>query len=98
MVPLSAHNIGLVSFSDMIKRVFIALVLLASGLSSLYAVRIMPLGDSNTFGWDGSVSYRYYLWKQLQQAGYTNVDFVGTLTSTFQTGDVWDHDNDGHAA
>ena len=39
-------------------------------------VRIMPLGDSIT-GSPGC--WRALLWNQLQSAGYTNIDFVGTL-------------------
>lgn len=41
-------------------------------------VRIMPLGDSLTSSVDGQASYRYWLYKYLQGAGY-NVTFVGTL-------------------
>ena len=40
------------------------------------AVRIMPLGDSIT-GSPGC--WRALLWQDLTDAGYTNIDFVGTL-------------------
>jgi lysophospholipase L1-like esterase len=57
-------------------------------------IKIMPLGDSLTVGlhWDSSNddSYRPYLWQTLQQNGYTNIDFVGTLT----TGDGTTYDGD----
>ena len=38
-------------------------------------VRIMPLGDSIT---GGPGCWRAVLWDNLQSAGYTNIDFVGT--------------------
>ena len=44
------------------------------------ATKIMPLGDSITAAEVGHSSYRYYLWNQLQQHNYTNVDFVGSQT------------------
>ena len=43
----------------------------------LAATRIMPLGDSITEGLDGNATYRYWLWHQLNNAGY-DVDFVGS--------------------
>ena len=39
--------------------------------------RIMPLGDSITSAEAGHASYRYWLWKDLEAAGF-HVDFVGT--------------------
>jgi lysophospholipase L1-like esterase len=51
------------------------------------AVRILPLGDSITQGgYFNSASYRYPLWEQLQQAGYSNVDFVGSRTTVYNEG------------
>lgn len=55
--------------------------------------RIMPLGDSITFG-DGSThgaGYRKDLWHALSQAGY-DVDFVGSE----QDGAIPDPDHEGH--
>ena len=46
-------------------------------------VKIMPFGDSATYGIFGKVGYRYPLWFQLIDAGF-DVDFVGTLTVTDQ--------------
>src|SRR5262245_15735383 len=41
--------------------------------------RLLPLGDSNTQGgFFQHASYRYPLWEQLQQAGYSSLNFVGT--------------------
>lgn len=42
-------------------------------------LRIMPLGDSITESGPGDASYRYYLWKFLQEQGIA-VDFVGSMT------------------
>ncbi|WP_333768370.1 GDSL-type esterase/lipase family protein [Streptomyces sp. IBSBF 2435] len=55
-------------------------------------VRIMPLGDSIT-GSPGC--WRALLWNQLQSAGYTNIDFVGTLPPQ-GCGVAYDGDNEGH--
>jgi lysophospholipase L1-like esterase len=56
------------------------------------AVRVMPLGDSIT-GSPGC--WRALLWQQLQQAGHTEVDFVGTLPAQ-GCGFTYDGDNEGH--
>ncbi|MFI5916817.1 ricin-type beta-trefoil lectin domain protein [Dactylosporangium sp. NPDC051541] len=55
-------------------------------------VRVMPLGDSIT-GSNGC--WRALLWQHLQRAGYTNVDFVGTLNNPYCSGS-FDPDNEGH--
>jgi lysophospholipase L1-like esterase len=55
-------------------------------------VRVMPLGDSIT-GSPGC--WRALLWNQLQNAGYTNIDFVGTLPAQ-GCGVPYDGDNEGH--
>lgn len=55
------------------------------------AVRVMPLGDSITAG----SCWRAMLWERLQDAGHTDIDFVGT-----QPGGgcdiTHDGDNEGH--
>ncbi|MFI0721595.1 GDSL-type esterase/lipase family protein [Streptomyces sp. NPDC021224] len=55
-------------------------------------VKVMPLGDSIT-GSPGC--WRALLWNQLQAAGYTNIDFVGTLPPQ-GCGVAYDGDNEGH--
>ena len=55
-------------------------------------VRIMPLGDSIT-GSPGC--WRSLLWNQLQNAGYTDIDFVGTLNAQ-HCALTHDADNEGH--
>jgi len=46
------------------------------------AVKIMPLGDSLTSGYNHYASYRYDLWFNLVDAGF-NVDFAGDLNDTY---------------
>jgi lysophospholipase L1-like esterase len=55
-------------------------------------VRVMPLGDSIT-GSPGC--WRALLWQDLQNAGRTNVDFVGTLPAQ-GCGFPYDGENEGH--
>ncbi|WSB82895.1 GDSL-type esterase/lipase family protein [Streptomyces cellulosae] len=55
-------------------------------------VRIMPLGDSIT-GSPGC--WRALLWNRLQDAGHTDIDFVGTLPPQ-GCGVAHDGDNEGH--
>ncbi len=55
-------------------------------------VRIMPLGDSIT-GSPGC--WRSILWNRLQNTGYTNIDFVGTLGPQ-GCAQAYDGDNEGH--
>ena len=59
----------------------LAAVVFVTGQSAASApapLRIMPLGDSITAG---PGCWRAFLWDQLQRAGYTNIDFVGTQNS-----------------
>jgi lysophospholipase L1-like esterase len=55
-------------------------------------VRVMPLGDSIT-GSPGC--WRAVLWNRLLSAGYTDIDFVGTLGPQ-GCGQAHDGDNEGH--
>jgi lysophospholipase L1-like esterase len=55
-------------------------------------VRIMPLGDSIT-GSPGC--WRALLWNRLQNTGFTDIDFVGTLPPQ-GCGVAHDGDNEGH--
>ena len=56
------------------------------------AVKIMPLGDSIT-GSPGC--WRALLWNNLQNTGYTNINFVGTQPPQ-GCGIPYDGDNEGH--
>ena len=60
---------------------FVGFCLCASpliGQAQVDHVNIMPFGDSVTaFGSNPESSYRYWLWQQLQDAGFNNIDFIG---------------------
>ncbi|MDP5312650.1 GDSL-type esterase/lipase family protein [Streptomyces poriferorum] len=64
----------------------------AAATAAAAPVRIMPLGDSIT-GSPGC--WRSLLWDQLQKAGYTDIDFVGTLNAQ-SCALTHDADNEGH--
>ncbi len=64
---------------------------LAASISAA-PVKIMPLGDSIT-GTPGC--WRSILWNRLQSTGYTNIDFVGTLTG-MTCSLPFDSDCEGH--
>ena len=48
-------------------------------------VKIMPLGDSITYGMADEGGYRKYLWQFLKEKGYGNIDFVGPEGSNSAT-------------
>ncbi|GAA4636835.1 hypothetical protein GCM10023196_088170 [Actinoallomurus vinaceus] len=77
--------------------VLIAAVALGVALparSATAPVRIMPLGDSITAG---PGCWRAMLWHHLQTAGYTNLDFVGSVPDGgCNYGYSYDGDNEGH--
>lgn len=64
----------------------------AAATTAADPVRIMPLGDSIT-GSPGC--WRSLLWDQLENAGYTDIDFVGTLNAQ-SCALTHDADNEGH--
>jgi lysophospholipase L1-like esterase len=79
-----------------------ALALAATGLTltataasaeSNGGVRIMPLGDSITYGTGTPGGYRIGLWRRLAAGKYTN-DFVGSQSNG--PASLWDHDHEGH--
>jgi lysophospholipase L1-like esterase len=59
-------------------------------------VRIMPLGDSIT---SSPGCWRAYLWGQLQTAGYTDIDFVGSTSDggSCSPGFTYDQNHEGHS-
>jgi lysophospholipase L1-like esterase len=82
-------------------RILLAALLLSLGVAlappataapAAAPARIMPLGDSIT-GSPGC--WRELLWNRLQSTGYTNIDFVGTLSQQ-GCGRAFDGDNEGH--
>ena len=65
----------------------------------LAATRIMPLGDSITEAFTGHASYRYWLWKNLQQSNY-DVDFIGGQSGVANGPPLFsdfDQDHEGHS-
>jgi lysophospholipase L1-like esterase len=87
-----------------ILRAFLTVLVLLAGLvlatpappdpaaAAAAPVRIMPLGDSIT-GSPGC--WRSVLWNRLQNTGYPDVDFVGTLGPQ-GCGQPYDGENEGH--
>ncbi|WP_433174954.1 cellulose binding domain-containing protein [Actinoallomurus sp. CA-150999] len=74
--------------------VALALCLALPARSATTSVRIMPLGDSITAG---PGCWRAMLWHHLQTAGYTNIDFVGSVPDGgCNYGYSYDGDNEGH--
>ena len=58
-------------------------------------IRIMPLGDSITYGSGGAGGYRYPLYLSLTNEGY-NVDYVGTQTGNSVAGLGAEVNHEGH--
>jgi lysophospholipase L1-like esterase len=69
-----------------------AFVIARPALSATTPVKIMPLGDSIT-GSPGC--WRALLWNRLQNSGFTDIDFVGTLPPQ-GCAVSYDGDNEGH--
>jgi len=70
-------------------------LILAGKSSAQSPIRIMPLGDSITYGSGSAGGYRDPLYHALTALGY-NVDFVGTQTSNPDT-TLPDSDHEGHS-
>jgi lysophospholipase L1-like esterase len=91
----SGETIMTESRRSVVVRVLTFLAVLAAlsiSRSAHAQTRIMPLGDSIT-GSPGC--WRALLWNDLQSAGFTSIDFVGTLPPQ-GCGVAYDGDNDGH--
>jgi acyl-CoA thioesterase-1 len=58
-------------------------------------LKIMPLGDSITAGYSPRDSYRWPLWRLIQQGGF-DVDFVGSVHPQFAPDNAFDDDHEGH--
>ncbi|KAL9114396.1 MAG: hypothetical protein Q9227_001477 [Pyrenula ochraceoflavens] len=73
-----------------------ASIALVAAQATNTTVRYMPFGDSIT----EIVCWRGILWTNLQQTGYQNVDFVGSLTTQNPAGCAisnYDRDHEGHS-
>jgi hypothetical protein len=78
--------------SPLVFCIFMMISICCAPFAGAQSVKIMPLGDSIT-GTPGC--WRAILWNQLQDAGYTDIDFVGTQTG--QTCSLpFDNDCEGH--
>src|SRR5438270_6716472 len=81
-----------------LRKVFAALGFIAGVVSANGApppIRILPLGDSITYGYAVPGGYRLPLYQLLTNAGY-NVDFIGTQTDNGAVG-LPDSDHEGHS-
>lgn len=75
----------------------IAVTLFVSGVANAQSnggVRVMPLGDSITDGFNVPGGYRVELWQSLVGGGYT-VDFVGSQSNG--PASLGDRDHEGHS-
>lgn len=75
----------------------LAVALLAAGTAGAQSnggVRVMPLGDSITDGFNVPGGYRIDLWQSLVDGGYT-VDFVGSQSNG--PASLGDRDHEGHS-
>ena len=73
-------------------------VVIGSCVSAQVPIRIMPLGDSITVGHASYTTWRYWLWSDLTDAGYS-VDFVGgenTVNGGTPSNINFDQDHEGH--
>ena len=90
----------------MMRRWLIGLIVMVAALGGLLGpgggvaaaesnggVRVLPLGDSITDGFNVPGGYRIDLWRTLAAAGHP-VDFVGSQFNG--PGDLPDHDHEGH--
>ncbi|MDQ2588728.1 cellulose binding domain-containing protein [Saccharothrix yanglingensis] len=65
-----------------------------SDVAPAAAVRVMPLGDSITDGFNVPGGYRVDLWRKLVAGGHS-VDFVGSMANG--PGSLGDRDHEGHS-
>ena len=70
------------SFGTIVRWSILFILLAVAQTVYGQAVKIMPLGDSLTSGYNHYASYRYDLWFGLIDAGF-DVDFVGDLNDTY---------------
>ena len=84
------------SIINLYKKIWILSTLLLITSISAYSApkRIMPLGDSITYGYPSSTGYRNYLWYKLRDAHYT-VNFVGSQHDGYGYGFDVDHEGYG---
>jgi lysophospholipase L1-like esterase len=81
--------------SVLLASVFFAQPAQAAAPTVTPVVRVMPLGDSITYGVGSSTtsSYRAELWRRVAEQNGYGIDFVGSV----KTGVLPDQDNEGHS-
>ncbi|RYN61964.1 hypothetical protein AA0114_g346 [Alternaria tenuissima] len=90
-------GIGLVGVICLVILLIFGLPHRQPGANLNLPLRILPLGDATTWGWqpnqeNGTDGYRARLLRELVRARYHSVDFVGTQHSGFMD----NNDNEGH--
>jgi lysophospholipase L1-like esterase len=94
-MPRTAHRFARAFLGGAVAAVLaFGQVGVAHAAESNGGVRVMPLGDSITDGFNVPGGYRSDLWQQLVAAGYT-IDFVGSLSNGPAA--LGDHDHEGHS-
>ncbi|MBP5285568.1 MAG: hypothetical protein ILO34_05605 [Kiritimatiellae bacterium] len=75
-----------------------AIAAIAASAAFSQTLKVMPLGDSITWGYGGSQSgYRYFLYRDLVADGY-GVDYIGDTQSEYASAAALpDHDHSGHS-
>lgn len=72
-----------------------AITVMPSAAQADDPARVLIVGDSVTQGYKGEYTWRYFLWKALEQQ-QVSVDFVGTRTGPFSADNgEWDFDYQG---
>src|SRR4051794_22748291 len=93
---LTTRGVGLLAgiCSTLIAAMLLALPAPAALAESNGGVKVMPLGDSITDGYNVPGGYRNSLWQSLTSGGY-RVDFVGSMFNGPSS--LGDHDHEGHS-
>jgi len=98
------RNLSRASHRYLLPAIILSILLLfQAAATSQDPIRIMPLGNSITYGNyhpeirpEGLITgYRQSLWLMLQDAGY-NIDFVGTRATGADAVPAFDPDNEGY--
>jgi len=80
--------------SALVAAMLVALPAPSALAESNGGVKVMPLGDSITDGYNVPGGYRNTLWQKVGSAGY-KVDFVGSMFNGPSS--LGDHDHEGHS-
>ena len=79
------------------KSIITLLLFISMITTSLFAnsIRIMPLGDSITYGYPSDSGYRNYLWYKLEDAKYI-IDFIGSQDDGYTVTPSFDYNHEGY--